>query len=37
MLSALIVFKNDFLIIIELLIFIWYNKNYCTKRVIGMG
>lgn len=37
MLSALVIFKNDFLIIIELLFFIWYNKDYCTKRIIGMG
>ena len=34
MLSALIVFKNDFLIIIELLIFIWYNKQYSVNSYV---
>ena len=34
-LSALLVVKNDFLMVIEMLIFIRYNKNYCTKRVMA--
>ena len=37
MLDALVVSKNNSLLIIELLFFIWYNKNYCTKGVFGIS
>lgn len=33
MLSALVVFKNDFLVIIELLAFIRYNKHIADLQI----